>query len=115
MLDSNEFPLVRPLPSTISAGQWPGFPANEPLFDGFLGTMGLSDCPVAYTLGLWSQTFPSRTELETRSVASGLSRFPRMELLHMQRVSDSVGRYATRITLRTVLSSPFEHKVDAPK
>jgi hypothetical protein len=85
------------------------------MFNGFCGTMGLSDCPVTLILGLWSQTFPSRTELGTRSVASGLSRFPRMELLRMQRVSDSVGRYAPRITLRTVLSSPYEYKVDAPK
>jgi len=75
----------------------------------------LRNCPVAYTLGLRSLTFPSRTELGTRSVASGLSRFPRMELLRMQRVSDSVGRYAPRLTLHTVLSSPYWHKVDAPK
>jgi len=60
-------------------------------------------------------TFPSRTELGTRSVASGLSRFPRMELLRMQRVSDSVGQYVPRLALRTVLSSPYEYKVDAPK
>ena len=77
--------------------------------------MGLSDCPVRYMLGLWSLTFPSRTELRTHSVTSRLSRLPHMELLRMQRVSDSVGRYAPRLALRTVLSSPYEYKVDAPK
>ena len=75
---------------------------EEHLFNGFSGTMGLSDCPDAYTLGFRSQTFPSRTELRTCSVTSGLSRLPRMELLRMQRVSDSVGRCATRF------SGPFQ-------
>ena len=42
------------------------------------------------------------------------SRFPRAELLRMQRVYDSVPRPAARLTLRTVLSSPGIHEVDGP-
>ena len=77
--------------------------------------MNLSDCLVAFTLGLRPQTFPSRTDAGTTPAASRLSRLPLMELLRVQRVSDSVGQYVTRFPLRTILSSPLMHKVDTPK
>lgn len=42
-----------------------GHPGCWSLFDGFSGTIALSDCPVVYTLGLRHSTFPSRTGFET--------------------------------------------------
>lgn len=58
--------------------------------------MNLSDCLVAYMLGLRPQTFPSRTDAGTAPAAPRLSRLPLMEFLRMLRVSDSVGQYAAR-------------------
>jgi hypothetical protein len=63
---------------------------EEPLFGGFSGPMGLSDCSEAYTLVLRPLAFPSRTDSETlRQSFSELSRLPHMERMHMQQVSDS--------------------------
>jgi len=49
------FSLARPLPSTSSAPD----AAAPALFGSFLGTMGLSDFPAAYTSGLRPQAFPA--------------------------------------------------------
>ena len=63
---------------------------EEPLFGGFSGPMGLSDCSEAYTLVLRPSAFPSRTDSGTlRQSFSELSRLPHMERMHMQQVSDS--------------------------
>src|SRR5437870_5855870 len=47
---SREFPLVRPLPSAASAA------GSTALFGGFLGTIGRSDFPCPFILGVCPQT-----------------------------------------------------------
>src|SRR6266404_8184858 len=51
MLRSGEFPLASPLPSTTSSASAPA------LFGGFAGTMGLSDFPCPYIIGVRPWTF----------------------------------------------------------
>ena len=57
LLCSAAFPLARSLPSTFSAG-----PVGRPLFEGFLGTMKLSDslhpCITVVPLGFTVRTWP---------------------------------------------------------
>jgi len=82
------------------------YPVEEPFFDGFSGTMGLSDCSETYMLGLRAPAFPSRTDggtLRQSRPSSPLragGRLPHMERMHMQQVSDSgalnrLSRYRT--------------------
>ena len=62
---------------------------EEPLFDGFPGTMGLSDCSAAYTLGLRPKPSPVGLATDTPPATAELSRFPYMVLAHMLQVYGS--------------------------
>ncbi len=78
------FPLVSPLPSTLSAA--------TALFDGFAGSTGLSDFPSLCISGL--RPLPSLSGPSPRSQAAGkvgISRFSRMKIPCMQRFFDPAG------------------------
>jgi len=108
------FSLARPLPSASSAPD----AAAPGLFGSFLGTMGLSDFPAAYTSGLWPQAFPDRPFHNVWAVAgaAGISRFSCMELPRMRRVSDSAGPMSRlALTPRIVLPSLPPYEVGVPK
>ena len=59
------------------------------LFDGFPGTMGLSDCSAAFILELRPPAFSTRTGDEHPPATAELSRFPYVVLTHMPQVSGS--------------------------
>lgn len=84
------FPLVGPLPSTVSAA--PGEPGA--LFDGFLGTMGPSDFPPPFIdrLPLLGSGRGPETILQA---SGGISRFPCKELPGMHGVYDRAGSNCT--------------------
>ena len=69
-----------------TASQWL---VAGPLFDGFPGTMGLSDCSAAFILELRPPAFSTRTGDENPPATAELSRFPYMVLTHMLQVSGS--------------------------
>ena len=59
------------------------------LFDGFPGTMGLSDCSTACMLGLRPRPSPAGLAAGPPPVTAELSRFPYMVLAHMLQVYGS--------------------------
>jgi hypothetical protein len=87
LVSLNRFPLVSPLSSTFSAD----YGAPQSLFEGFTGTMKLSDFPQPF-IAVVLLRFTARTSLchQTRPVR-GISRFSCIECQRMLRVSDSAG------------------------
>jgi hypothetical protein len=87
LVSLNRFPLVSPLSSTFSAD----YGAPQSLFEGFTGTMKLSDFPQPF-IAVVLLRFTARTSLchPTRPVR-GISRFSCIECPRMLRVSDSAG------------------------
>ena len=78
------FPWVDPLPSTDSAAA--GWPA---LFARFVGTTRSSDSPGTCVSDVGLAAFSDRPSPPTVEGIPGVSRFSRMELSRMHRVSDS--------------------------
>src|SRR5215468_1483549 len=106
------FPSVALLPSADSAANAPA-PA---LFARFSGTMRPSDSPQMYMSTLRPFAFFDRPTLLSRVGVCRASRFPRMELPHMPRVSDSaVLKDCSRLTLPFMLPSLYQDKVGTPK
>jgi len=83
----NRFPLVSPLSSTFSAH----CSAPQPLFEGFTGTIGLSDFPQP-SIAVVLIRFTARTSrCHALRPVRGISRFSCIECPRMLRVYDSVG------------------------
>src|SRR5215510_3015269 len=106
------FPLVALLPSADSAAN-----ASAPaLFARFVGTMRPSDSPQTCMSTLRPLAFFDRPTLDGSVGVCRASRFPRMELPHMPRVSDSaVSKDCSRLSLPFMLPSPYQDKVGTPK
>ena len=87
LVSLNRFPLVSPLSSTFSADY--GVPQS--LFEGFTGTMRLSDFPQPF-IAVVLLRFTARTSrCHPPRPVRGISRFSCIELPRMLRVSDSAG------------------------
>src|SRR5215468_9759180 len=107
------FPLVALLPSADAAAN--AYCAST-LFARFSGTMRPSDSPQTYMSTLRPLAFFDRPTLLSRVGVCRASRFPRMELPHMPRVSDSaVLKDRSRLSLPFMLPSPYQDKVGTPK
>src|SRR5258707_9194701 len=78
------FPLARPLPSIPSAA---GCPA---LFGDFAGTVGLSDFPGPFVIGV-RPDFPTRPRATATLGGLGISRFPSEVFTYVHGVSDRAG------------------------
>jgi len=65
------------------------FPVAGPLFDGFPGTMGLSDCSAAFMRDYGLRPSPAGLAAGPPPATAELSRFPYMVLTHMLQVSGS--------------------------
>src|SRR5262249_34148070 len=106
------FPLVYLLPSADSAAN-----ASAPsLFARFIGTMRTSDSLQTCMCALRPLVFFDRPALLSSLGGCRASRFPRMELPHMTRVSDSaVPKDRLRLTLPLMLPSPYQDTVGTPK
>src|SRR5262245_60566876 len=108
----SRFPLVALLPSADSAANAPA-PA---LFARFSGTMRSSDSLQTCMSTVRPSAFFDRPTLLSSVGVCRASRFPRMELPHMPRVSDSaVLKDRSRLTLPFMLPSPYQDKVGTPK
>src|SRR5262249_9813657 len=106
------FPLVALLPSADSAANADCAPA---LFARFVGTMRPSDSLQTCTSTLRLLAFCDRPTPSGVGVCR-VSRFSRMELAHMSRVSDSaVSKDCSRLSLPFMLPSPYQDKVGTPK
>src|SRR5215831_19364264 len=106
------FPSVALLPSADSAANAPA-PA---LFARFSGTMRPSDSLQTCMSTVRPLAFFDRPTLLSSVGVCRASRFPRMELPHMPRVSDSaVLKDRSRLTLPFMLPSPYQDKVGTPK
>ena len=82
--------MVRPLSSTVSAAPRSYvFMIEGALFDGFPGTMSLSDFSEVYTPGFRPRPSPARLSSGLTTAPSEISRFPLMKPMHMPQVSDS--------------------------
>jgi len=102
MLDSSEFPLARPPFLLHLLRSVAGYAGCGPSFGGIISTIA---CPTAWSRTRWDfghRPFPAGLAAGLPPVAPRLSRLPRMELLRMQRVSDSVGRCAASFPGPTV-------------
>src|SRR5262249_26516245 len=106
------FPLVDLLPSADSAAN-----ASAPaLFARFVGTMRPSDSPQTCMSTLRPLAFFDRPTLDGSVGVCRASRFSRMELPYMPRVSDSaVSKDCSRLSLPFMLPSPYQDKVGTPK
>src|SRR5262249_43955696 len=106
------FPLVDLLPSADSAANAPALA----LFARFTGTMRPSDSLQTCMSTLRPLAFFDRPTLPSRVGVCRVSRFSRMELPHVPRVSDSaVPKDRSRLTLPFMLPSPYQDKVGTPK
>src|SRR5215813_12376406 len=106
------FPLVALLPSADSAANAPA-PA---LFARFSGTMRPSDSLQTCMSTLRPSAFFDRPALLSSVGVCRASRFSRMELPHVPRVSDSaVLKDCSRLTQPFMLPSPYQDKVGTPK
>src|SRR5262245_41270446 len=106
------FPLVALLPSADSAANAPALA----LFARFTGTMRPSDSLQTCMSTLRPLAFFDRPALLSSVGVCRASRFPRMELSHMPRVSDSaVLKDRSRLTLPFMLPSPYQDTVGTPK
>src|SRR5262245_21376226 len=106
------FPLVDLLPSAGSAAN----ASALALFARFTGTMRPSDSLQTCMSTLRPLAFFDRPALLSSVGVCRASRFPRMELSHMPRVSDSaVLKDRSRLTLPFMLPSPYQDKVGTPK
>src|SRR5215468_11707384 len=106
------FPLVGLLSSADSAAHAPA-PA---LFARFLRTMRPSDSLQTCMSTVRPLAFFDRPTLLSSVGVCRASRFPRMELPHMPRVSDSaVLKDRSRLSLPFMLPSPYQDKVGTPK
>src|SRR5262244_1166454 len=106
------FPLVDLLPSADSAANAPALA----LFARFTGTMRPSDSLQTCMSTLRPLAFFDRPALLSSVGVCRASRFPRMELSHMPRVSDSaVLKDRSRLTLPFMLPSPYQDTVGTPK
>ena len=97
LVSLNRFPLVSPLSSTLSAH----CSALQHLFEGFTGTIGLSDFPQPF-IAVVLLRFTTRTSHchMLRSV-HGISRFSCIECPRMLRVSDSAGPVGDSLYIAT--------------
>ena len=87
LVSLNRFPLASPLSSTLSAH----CSALQHLFEGFTGTIGLSDFPQLF-IAVVLLRFTARTSrCHPQRPACGISRFSCIERPRMHRVSDSAG------------------------
>ncbi len=87
LVSLNRFPLASPLSSTISAH----CSTPQHLFEGFTGTIGLSDFPQPF-IAIVLLRFTTRTShCHMLRPVHGISRFSCIERPRMHRVSDSVG------------------------
>jgi len=87
LVSLNRFPLVSPLSSTLSAH----CSAPQHLFEGFTGTIGLSDFPQPF-IAVVLLRFTTRTShCHVLRPVHGISRFSCIECPRMLRVSDSAG------------------------
>src|SRR5215475_1373164 len=103
---STSFPLRTPRPT---------LPALA-LFARFTGTMRPSDSLQTCMSTLRPLAFFDRPALLSSVGVCRASRFPRMELSHMPRVSDSaVSKDRSRLTLPFMLPSPYQDTVGTPK
>ena len=85
LVSLNRFPLVSPLSSTLSAH----CSAPQHLFEGFTGTIGLSDFPQPF-IAVVLLRFTTRTShCHMLRPVHGISRFSCIECPRMLRVSDS--------------------------
>src|SRR5215471_18948529 len=106
------FPLVNLLPSADSAAN----AYASTLFARFLGTTRPSDSLQTCMSTLRPLAFFDRPTLLSSVGICRASRFPRMELPHMPRVSDSaVSKDRSRLSLPFMLPSPYQDKVGTPK
>ena len=113
LVSLNRFPLASPLSSTLSAH----CSAPQHLFEGFTGTIGLSDFPQPF-IAVVLLRFTTRTlHCHMLRPVHGISRFSCIECPRMHRVSDSAGQWATTrcMTPHTVLPSPSSYKVGTPE
>ena len=87
LVSLNRFPLASPLSSTLSADSG----APQPLFEGFTGTIGLSDFPQPF-IAVVLLRFTTRTShCHMLRPVHGISRFSYIECPRMLRVFDSAG------------------------
>ena len=87
LVSLNRFPLVSPLSSTLSAH----CSAPQHLFEGFTGTIGLSDFPQPFIVAVLLR-FTTRTlRCHALRPVRGISRFSCIECPRMLRVYDSAG------------------------
>ena len=81
----NRFPLVSPLSSTLSAH----CSAPQHLFEGFTGTIGLSDFPQPFIAVVLFRFTTRTSHCHMLRPVHGISRFSCIECPRMLRVSDS--------------------------
>ena len=94
LVSLNRFPLVSPLSSTFSAD----YGAPQSLFEGFTGTMKLSDFPQPF-IAVVLLRFTARTSrCHPPRPVRGISRFSCIELPRMLRVYDSAGPVGDLLT-----------------
>ncbi len=87
LVSLNRFPLVSPLSSTFSAGY--GVPQS--LFEGFTGTMKLSDFPQPFIAVVLLRFTAQTSRCHPTRPVRGISRFSCIECPRMRGVSDSAG------------------------
>ena len=107
---SNEFPLVRPLPSADSAAP----DASRALFADLLGTMGLSDFPPSY-IAVVLFRFTARTLELSPKAHDGISRFLRARLVYVRGVFDHAGSEHHSRKRNTPYCLPHDTRSSAPR
>jgi hypothetical protein len=85
LVSLNRFPLVSPLSSTLSAH----CSAPQHLFEGFTGTIGLSDFPQPFIVAVLLRFTTRTSHCHMLRPVHGISRFSCIECPRMLRVSDS--------------------------
>jgi len=85
LVSLNRFPLVSPLSSTLSAH----CSAPQHLFEGFTGTIGLSDFPQPFIAVVLLRFTTRASHCHMLRPVHGISRFSCIECPRMLRVSDS--------------------------
>ena len=85
LVSLNRFPLASPLSSTLSAH----CSAPQHLFEGFTGTIGLSDFPQPFIVAVLLRFTTRTSHCHMLRPVHGISRFSCIECPRMLRVSDS--------------------------
>ena len=85
LVSLNRFPLVSPLPSTLSAH----CSAPQHLFEGFTGTIGLSDFPQPSIVAVLLRFTTRTSHCRVLRPVHGISRFSFIQCPRMLRVSHS--------------------------